>query len=122
MTYELSISAEKQLVHATLEGPYSIDFLKNMIEKVVTGNDYQKSYNFLVDFRKVLFDPTGDDLEALSDFISTESEFFPNKLARVLNDDHLKPFFEQLASREVGKGCSSRIFNSVDEAMDWFYS
>lgn len=119
MTYDLSISSEKKLVQITLQGPYSVLLLNNLIERVIRNKGYQKSFNFLVDFRNVEFSPEADDLSVLSELIFDNAAEFPVKLARIIHDESIKSFFEQLSSIEVEKGYSSKIFKDLDEAFNW---
>lgn len=122
MTYDLSISPEKQLVYLTLEGPYSIVLLKNLIKTIVESRDYDRNFNVLMDFKMVEFDPSDEDLKSLSNHVQVLAGKYPAKLARVIYQKKLRDFYSQLVTKETEMEVSSRIFSSVKDAMAWFES
>lgn len=122
MTYDLSISEEKKLVHIVLHGPYSVDLLNNLLERIYRNKGFHKSFRFLVDFTGVSYAPCDEDMAILSNFIFNKDIDYPSKVARVIKDKRLRNFYDQLSAKEAERGLSSGMFRNEKDALTWIES
>lgn len=122
MTYDLSIGEKEKIIYLTLEGPYTVSLIKNLLGSLVSRPDYDRSYNLLIHFKDVDFDPDIRDFAALSGHMDRVAMNYPSRLARVIHNSDLRDFYSNLVIQETENGFSSRIFSKVDDALAWLKS
>lgn len=119
MTYNFSVFPHEKLMYMVLEGPFSSQLLVNMHPKLIEDEQYDSSFNLLVDYRNVVFEVIPEDFLTISKSIQSYKKSFPGKIARVVNDKEAYELFNQLAILECQSGLTSRVFSDIEEAKRW---
>lgn len=122
MTYEISISSEKNLVYIVLEGPYSVTLFKNLIHKLINDKEYKPEYYLLINLINVTFNPEVSDISKLSDSIMSLKEHFPGKVARIVKSEKIYNFYRQIVGLESEAGLTSNVFYDIRDAFTWLHS